>query len=482
MDHGTRSESILEMVVHRKLDRDREEHLLRYELSSSDNTLELNREEFGPVGLRPKHLRDISDHFTAIECSPSSKQSLKEVTEALEIFGLRLSMLLPEDLRQLLWSLRDRVKHLLIQSTDLWIPWELTLLTGRADNGEVAPSQFLSEAFALSQWVPKTKKHDRLPLNRIALVAPSPNSASLRSEVEYVLGLQTEERQVDRIGAERDLILSKMRSIQEEQTYDGWHFAGHGGLPGRGLEPEKAYIRLNDDNDLQPDHLLGIARDLGVPKPPLIFLNACRTGRGGSALSGSGGWAIRFINAGAGAFIGTYWNVEGRSSLRFAEAFYESLLAGTTIAEAVREARLKIKEAGDPTWLAYTLFADPIARGGGQTNASVNSVPVDQTRLNEISEVKEPTPATLHPSEAAQELGTNRPEDVTVENRRTESPSIDAPQSQEAESHRIDAPRWQPPTVIKKQSQPIGQGRLSSLAPVLAVFIIMLLYLYCVAP
>jgi hypothetical protein len=37
------------------------------------------------------------------------------------------------------------------------------------------------------------------------------------------------------------------------------------------------------------------------------------------------------------------------------------LLAGLFIGQAAREARAAIKPLGDPTWLAYTVFADPLA-------------------------------------------------------------------------------------------------------------------------
>jgi CHAT domain-containing protein len=51
---------------------------------------------------------------------------------------------------------------------------------------------------------------------------------------------------------------------------------------------------------------------------------------------------------------------------RFAQVFYEKLLAGATLAEAVRIARLQVRDdfPGNPAWLAYTLFADPLARVG----------------------------------------------------------------------------------------------------------------------
>jgi CHAT domain-containing protein len=79
------------------------------------------------------------------------------------------------------------------------------------------------------------------------------------------------------------------------------------------------------------------------------------------ALTGIGGWARRFVQAGAGAFIGAYWSVYDDAAFAFAKEVYTRILDGMPIGDAVREARAKVREDGDPTWLAYTVFADPLA-------------------------------------------------------------------------------------------------------------------------
>ena len=56
-----------------------------------------------------------------------------------------------------------------------------------------------------------------------------------------------------------------------------------------------------------------------------------------------------------------YWSVYDQPAHDFAQAFYGRLLAGLPIGRAVQEARTAIRPLGDPTWLAYTVFADPLA-------------------------------------------------------------------------------------------------------------------------
>jgi hypothetical protein len=59
-----------------------------------------------------------------------------------------------------------------------------------------------------------------------------------------------------------------------------------------------------------------------VPFRPLVFLNACETGGSSRDLLGLGGWPARFLAAGAGAFLGTYWTVSGNAARAFSQGFY----------------------------------------------------------------------------------------------------------------------------------------------------------------
>ena len=113
---------------------------------------------------------------------------------------------------------------------------------------------------------------------------------------------------------------------------------------------------------LTPENLNVCARSLPA-NCPLVFLNACETGRVGQSLSELGGWPKQFLGAGASAFLGTLWKVSDRQAREFAKIFYTEFLAGTPIGEAVRVSRREIHQRypGDPSWLAYTVYAHPLA-------------------------------------------------------------------------------------------------------------------------
>ena len=82
------------------------------------------------------------------------------------------------------------------------------------------------------------------------------------------------------------------------------------------------------------------------PRRPLVFLNACETGRTGAVLTAWGGWPNVFLRAGAGAFVGSSWAVRDKPAAAFATAFYNAMLAGQTLAEAATAARTAAKTTG----------------------------------------------------------------------------------------------------------------------------------------
>jgi CHAT domain-containing protein len=104
---------------------------------------------------------------------------------------------------------------------------------------------------------------------------------------------------------------------------------------------------------------------------PFVFFNACQSAQGGLTLTGVGGWAQRFIRPSfdrfaAAAFIGSYWSVYDEAAHAFATSLYPRIFAGEPIGEAVKEARRAVRSAADPlTWLAYTVYADPLATEEG---------------------------------------------------------------------------------------------------------------------
>ena len=274
--------------------------------------------------------------------------------------------LVPEELRTLLWSLRPRIHSVQLQSEEPWIPWELCKLQGR-ENGRVVEGPFLCEAFAMTRWPSQLMCKPTLKLNKIALVVPKGSGLKQAdSERDFMLSLGNGVRQAELIPATHKDVTKALTSGE----YDGWHFTCHGSIdPNR---PNRSVLELESGDLLMPVELSGEIENLGLAQP-LVFLNACQTGQSTISLTGVGGWAEKFLRAayddnkypqyGSAAFIGAYWSIDDEAAHAFARAFYDRLLKeGMTIGEAVQAARLAIRRQGDPTWLAYTVFAHPLAK------------------------------------------------------------------------------------------------------------------------
>jgi hypothetical protein len=329
--------------------------VLRIRVSAADAGLGLNQTEFGPVPLQMDPLEFFDDFFADIKAL-DEEDSAEVVQRRLEAKGAQLfGILFPEPLRARLWELRDRITSVQIHSDEAWIPWELCRLTGRGEGGRIEPGPFFCEAFEVTRWMPRVPLRPRLTLNNMAVVMPGDSGLPYApDELSFLLSLKDAGRSVREIPARYLDVWDALQS----GTYDGFHFSGHGIR--RSPDPDRSAILLEKPHKLRPEDLGGVVGNLGL-KRPLVFLNACHGARGGISLTDTGGWARRFLLAGAGAFVGAYWRVEDQLACDFAQAFYREVRAGRTLGAAVRAARLAIRTPDDPTWLAYTVYADPAA-------------------------------------------------------------------------------------------------------------------------
>jgi hypothetical protein len=330
--------------------------VLRIRLTARDAELGLNLKEFGPVplGMEPtEYFRDFFGDIEALE--ELDAESPEVVRQRLESKGARLyEAIFPEELRTLLWGFRDRITSIQIQSDEAWIPWELCRLTGTSE-GVVVEDRFFCEAFELTRWIPGIARRPHLTLNNMAVVVPRDSRlGAARKERDFLLSLAEGDRSVSEVPAR----YVDVRGALAGGAFDGFHFSGHG--ISSAPDPDRSAIRLEEAEELRPEEISGVLRNLGRSRP-LVFLNSCYGARGGLTIVGTGGWARRCLDAGAGAFIGAYWSVSDEAAFGFARAFYHEVREGKSLGAAVRAARAAIRAPDDPTWLAYTVFGDPSA-------------------------------------------------------------------------------------------------------------------------
>ena len=93
---------------------------------------------------------------------------------------------------------------------------------------------------------------------------------------------------------------------------------------------------------------------------PTVFINACRSAGLTARYNRLDGWASKFLEAGAAAFIGSLWAVPDGTGREFAQELYSHLQAGSSLGKALLCARqAAASQPDDPTWLAYTVYGDP---------------------------------------------------------------------------------------------------------------------------
>ncbi|MCB9139326.1 MAG: CHAT domain-containing protein [Caldilineaceae bacterium] len=339
------------LVLERSIDGETE---ITLRLTATDPDLGLNLKPFGPVRLRTAPAQYFQEFFRDIERLPvETEEAMRRAERRMATKGAQLfQTLFPEDLQALLWSLQDRIQAIQIQSEEPWIPWELCKLVGRED-GRIVEGPFLCEAFAMTRWMPGIGQRPALTARRIGVIAPRDSGlAYAQNEFDYLMGLADDQRTVDDIPATQ----LDVTDAFAQGVYDVFHFTGHGVF--RAPDPNHSGMELQDGEQLVPEDISGIAGNLGNATP-LVFLNACQLGRSDLALTDIGGWAPQFLRAGAGAFIGAYWSVYDDSALAFAQSIYAELLSGSTVGQAAQAARRTARQSGDPSWLAYTVFAHP---------------------------------------------------------------------------------------------------------------------------
>ncbi|MGW7213602.1 CHAT domain-containing protein [Streptomyces collinus] len=276
----------------------------------------------------------------------------QRVRARLRSHGVQLwTSAVPQAVQRQFWDEAERISAFTVLGEHAIIPWELLypLNQGHDDRG------FLAE------WLPVVRRvfgQDRvrsLNLPGMAFVVPpgSPADASLEvASLRLRLGANVIDGGVltDR---------ATLTALIEDGHAGLLHFACHNAFTGSGSCVTMA------DGPFDPIDLASAAqlRTLRAYRP-LVFFNACRSAGEIDWFGESLGWAPQFLNAGAGAFVGTLWPVRSRSALQFAEAFYDELITnGQPLGHASLAARQTIRDlhGGDPTWLAYALYGSPAA-------------------------------------------------------------------------------------------------------------------------
>ena len=128
-----------------------------------------------------------------------------------------------------------------------------------------------------------------------------------------------------------------------------------------------------------------------------MFSNSCQAGATAEWANGyryegqAFGIGSAFLLAGVRNYIGTFWVVHDEESVLFASEFYQNVVAGLSLGEALLSARhevLQHKGWNGLTWASYMLYGDPtftlLSATKGQLSSSRSSGAEQTIRVEQI--------------------------------------------------------------------------------------------------
>ncbi len=304
-----------------------------------------------------------SSSFSSVESDKSS--SLAD--ELSQIGQLIYRLFIPEQIRRYL-SLHHA--SLTITTDDLELPWELMSYQNDLDQTQTlclnVPVGRIKIGRALPNMRPIRPARDKIVDFLLIYSDPDGDLPEAEHEITRIkAGL--EEKWKDDINIDvlkgAEVTGAALNKIMLDGKYDVIHYAGHAHFNEK--VPELSGLLLHDREMFFAQKIFDL-----LEGRPLVFLNACESGITANEESSIelaesenpvNGLASAFIYGGALGCIGSLWPVYDRSAAEFAIHFYNLVLEGHMIGEAVRQSRWKIrdKDPNDITWAAFILYGDP---------------------------------------------------------------------------------------------------------------------------
>lgn len=288
------------------------------------------------------------------------------LTEQLRNVGdLMYRLFVPDPVQRLL---TDSACSFTITTNDLELPWELMhdgedflcvkRPVGRMPMGRAFPRKVRLRA----------RVGDRL---RFLLIYADPggNLGKARIEVESIeraLKDKWKERIEIQLLMGSEATGSALNDALRGGAFDVIHYAGHAAFERQ--DPELSGLLLHDNEVFFAQKIQSL-----VEGQPLVFLNACESSRTaneqdvqttGYLAEPAEGLASAFVYGGALSCIGALWPVYDQGAADFAVEFYNRLLEGNLVGEALRLARKEIRRQrpDEINWASYVLYGDPTFR------------------------------------------------------------------------------------------------------------------------
>lgn len=158
---------------------------------------------------------------------------------------------------------------------------------------------------------------------------------------------------------------SALDLLGELGSYHVVHFAGHALFNPERPELSALYLDQAGEERITAQNIVQLPT-----RPSVVFLNACESGQAETltwrqAHQTAAGLAAAFIATGSRNVIATAWRVSDADAETLARTFYERVLQGETLGQALHKARRVVFEQrrwSDITWGSYLFYGDAAFR------------------------------------------------------------------------------------------------------------------------
>jgi len=310
----------------------------------------IEQREFGESEIADPaaRLSRISDTLDIWAAGCSGEQ--KSIEAHLDGVGVELyEDLIPSALRKHYWSSLHAAPGstvlVLVEGEAANLPWEIVK---PATDEDVAP--FWCEQLSMSRWLGSQRVATALPGRRAVCVLADPELHDVSDSARSHLRVPATD------------VVTDWEALQGLLGCDDvgiFHWTGHGQL--NPDHPSLSELPIGEET-FRPVDILVPEKRRFLRGGPWVFLHACSTSRSTVGSVGLAGWPKDLVERGAGAMLGAAWDVRTSTAASFVDGLYERMTRGVPVAQAVREARLSARIAGDPSWLAYQLYANPTSR------------------------------------------------------------------------------------------------------------------------
>ncbi len=315
----------------------------------------------------------------AMAAPTANSTGLAELQKMGSVF---FKLLVPDRMKDEL--ARNPDAQIIVTTNDLELPWELMFDADAVAAETGTPPPFFSLRRPIAR-MPVGRSRSRVAVRaadgaatgrRIALIA-STGDPALTNVAREVATIKARIEQKWARGVQVDVIAtglddapsgSRFREVLMSTDYDIVHFAGHAAYDAR--RPDQSGLLLDGGEVCFAQKIQRL-----MAGHPLVFLNACETAR---QQAGDGlppvegvydgdpreGLASAFVYGGALGCIGSLWPVVDNVAADFAASFYNAVLEGQPLGQAMLLARQETARVhlDDPSWAAFVLYGDPAFR------------------------------------------------------------------------------------------------------------------------